>query len=138
MRERVTSSEVDVDVERGAWRVLRSERRVTVVRLSQLETPDMKDPAAIPPLQVFSGENVSVEVSRRRAGLPFFHRNMDADELIVCISGRARWETELGDFEVEAGDAILIPRGVAHRPAEVSGDYVALEIKYRGQLRPRA
>ncbi len=136
MKERVTSSEVDVELERGASRVLRSSREVRVLRLSDLQTPDLTDPAAIPPMQVFSGDNISVEVSRRRAGLPFFHRNLDADELIVCIRGRARWETDLGELEVTAGDAILIPRGIGHRPAEVSDDYLALEIKYRGHLRP--
>jgi len=138
MRERVTSSEVDIEVEAGQSTVRRAERQVRVVRLSELETPDMKDPAAIPPLQVFYGQGISVEVSRRRQGLPFMHRNMDADELIICVSGWAKWETETGNFEVRAGDAILIPRGIAHRPAEVSDDYLAVELKVSStKLMPR-
>ncbi|MFP3219006.1 MAG: hypothetical protein RXQ99_10515, partial [Acidianus sp.] len=90
MRERVTSSEIDIEVDVSRSAVRKAERQIRVVRLSELETPDMKDPAAIPPLQVFYGQDISVEVSRRRQGLPFMHRNMDADELIICVSGWAK------------------------------------------------
>ncbi len=136
--ERVTSSDLDIEVPReGRARVIKASRHVKVISLRDLRTPDMEDPAAIPPLQAFRGQgSISVEVSRRRAGLPFFHRNLDADELIVCLTGRARWETEEGTFNVEEGQAILIPRGIAHRPAEVSGDYLAMEIKVSGRLDP--
>ncbi|ESQ26751.1 MAG: homogentisate 1,2-dioxygenase [uncultured Acidilobus sp. JCHS] len=88
--------------------------------------------------EVFYGQGISVEVSRRRQGLPFMHRNMDADELIIRVSGWAKWETETGNFEVRARDAILIPRGIAHRPAEVNDDYLAVELKVSStKLMPR-
>ena len=139
LRERVTGAGLDVEVPLASLgRVLRSSRHVRVVSLRDLETPDMRDPAAIPPLQAFRGRgSISVEVSRRREGLPFLHRNLDADELIVCLRGGAVWETEEGSFEVSEGQAIFIPRGVAHRPARVWGDYLAVEIKVsEGSIEP--
>jgi len=66
------------------------------------------------------------------------HRNVDADELIIRVSGQAKWETETGNFDVRAGDAIFVPRGIAHRPAEVNDDYLAVELKVSStKLMPR-
>ncbi|MCS7142192.1 MAG: homogentisate 1,2-dioxygenase [Aigarchaeota archaeon] len=72
----------------------------------------------------------SVEVSKRRRPMPFWHRNMDNDELIICLNGKVTWETELGKAVLTPGTMILIPRGVAHRVVpEESPQYVAIEIK---------
>lgn len=72
----------------------------------------------------------SVEVSKRRRPMPFWHRNMDNDELIVCIQGAVTWETDLGKIMLTSGKIIMIPRGVAHRVIpEESPQYVALEMK---------
>ncbi len=72
----------------------------------------------------------SVEVSKRRRPMPFWHRNMDNDELIICMSGKVTWETELGKITLTPGHMFLIPRGVAHRVIpEESPQYVAIEIK---------
>ncbi|MEM4303252.1 MAG: cupin domain-containing protein [Candidatus Caldarchaeum sp.] len=72
----------------------------------------------------------SIEVSKRRKPMPFWHRNMDNDELIICINGKVTWETELGKITLTPGHMFIIPRGVAHRVIpEESSQYVAIEIK---------
>jgi len=72
----------------------------------------------------------SLEVSKRRKPMPFWHRNMDNDELVICINGRVTWETELGKAVLTPGQMFMIPRGVAHRVIPDEGtEYVAIEIK---------
>jgi quercetin dioxygenase-like cupin family protein len=62
--------------------------------------------------------------------MPFWHRNWDNDELIICISGEATWETEVGTIKLNPGKMIIIPRGIAHRViVEGNTNYIAIEIK---------
>lgn len=72
----------------------------------------------------------SMEVSKRRKEMPFWHRNMDNDELIICMQGSVTWETDLGKISLTPGRIIMIPRGVSHRviPKE-SPQYIAIEMK---------
>lgn len=41
--------------------------------------------------------------------------NGDGDDLLFLYSGKATLETPFGDLAVEAGDYVLVPRGVIHR-----------------------
>ena len=40
---------------------------------------------------------------------------MDYHEIIFCIRGALRWETEIGTVTLKGGEMILIPKGIAHR-----------------------
>jgi homogentisate 1,2-dioxygenase len=73
----------------------------------------------------------TVELSKRRVSMPFWHRNWDNDELILCIDGEAVWETEAGTIKLNPGKMIVIPRGIAHRVVIENNatNYVAVEIK---------
>jgi quercetin dioxygenase-like cupin family protein len=107
----------------------------------RLEVLDVRDPALRPsnqdaaegtPLPVFQAPGVRVDVSkRRRAPMPFWHRNLEHDELIFCHQGAMTWETELGTVTLRAGQMLLIPQGVAHRavPPEGDGENILIELK---------
>jgi quercetin dioxygenase-like cupin family protein len=45
----------------------------------------------------------------------FWHRNIDDHEIIFCVKGALRWETEMGTKTMHPGDMLLIPKGIAHR-----------------------
>jgi homogentisate 1,2-dioxygenase len=133
-KEKITSDEVDIEYEKDKVTLKKLTRMTKKLSFAGIETPDMKDPLAIPPLRLVSSDNLSIEFSRRRFSLPFYHRNMDYDELIICLKGKALWETETGNFELNEGEMLIIPRGIAHRPINPSNYYMALEIKYKNKL----
>lgn len=107
----------------------------------RLEVVDVHDPALRPtnqeaaegtPLPVFQAPGARVDVSKRRhAAMPFWHRNLEHDELIFCHQGAMTWETELGTVTLRAGQMLLIPQGVAHRavPPEGDGENILIELK---------
>lgn len=85
------------------------------------------------PLRMFDGKVVKVDLSKRsKEDMNFWHRNVDAHELIFCVKGALRWETELGVRILRPGDMLFIPRGITHRSAlcEESGEEnVLVELK---------
>jgi len=79
-------------------------------RPSNYNLPDGK------PLRLFDAKTVKVDLSKRSVeDMNFWHRNVDAHEIIFCVKGALEWETELGTRVLEEGDMLFIPRGIVHR-----------------------
>ncbi|MEP6571772.1 MAG: cupin domain-containing protein [Gemmatimonadota bacterium] len=48
---------------------------------------------------------------------PFaWHHHVDADELFLVVRGRFTMEFRERSVELEAGEMIVVPRGIEHRP----------------------
>ena len=78
--------------------------------------PENYDKADGTPLRLFDGAGVKIDVSKRsKEDMGFWHRNVDAHEIIICIKGALRWETEMGVKTMHEGDMMFIPKGIAHR-----------------------
>lgn len=96
-------------------------------------SPANFDKADGAPLRVLASPAAKVDISKRsREDMGFWHRNIDHSEIIICVRGALRWETELGTRVLQPGQALLIPRGVAHRSAlceESVEENVLIEIK---------
>ena len=45
-----------------------------------------------------------------------WHRHPDEDEFFLCLNGAFRMEFRDRSVELRAGDCIVVPRGVEHRP----------------------
>lgn len=89
------------------------------------------------PLPLVDSEHLRIDLSKRtKEPMSFWHRNNDADEVIICMEGGLIWETELGTIQLDRGEMLVIPRGVAHRslPGKGSQTNVAVELKVKGQL----
>jgi len=57
-----------------------------------------------------------VRVVSEREGDPIPEHTHEEDEVAYVVSGRVRVHMEgRGDFDIEEGNAILIPKGVKHR-----------------------
>lgn len=68
------------------------------------------------PLRLYTSPGCKVDVSKRsKEDMGFWHRNIDAHEIIFCVRGALRWETEMGVRTMHPGDMLLIPKGIAHR-----------------------
>lgn len=105
-----------------------------VIKYASLVPPNMEKPDGST-MKLLSGDGVSIELSKRRTVMPFWHRNMDFDEVIICVKGNATWKTENGVYELTAGEMLYIPRGVSHTATAASdSDYIAIEVKTRTQL----
>ena len=103
---------------------------------------DVFDPAFRPenynradgtPLRLFDAKSVKVDLSKRsKEDMGYWHRNVDFHEIIFCVRGALRWETEIGTVTLRAGQMILIPKGISHRSmlcAESAEENVLLELK---------
>lgn len=85
------------------------------------------------PLRLYDGKVTKIDLSKRsKEDMGFWHRNNDAHEIIFCIKGALRWETEMGTRVMRPGDMLFIPRGIAHRSTlcdESETENVLLELK---------
>lgn len=90
------------------------------------------------PLRVLTSTAAKLDVSKRsHESMGFWHRNVDDTEVIVCVQGALRWETELGSHVLHEGQFLVIPRGIAHRSAldrESSTENILLEVKIAGDV----
>lgn len=105
-----------------------------VINYSRLDPPNMDKPDG-PTKKLLISDGISIELSKRRAVMPFWHRNMDFDEVIICVKGNAVWKTENGTYELSEGEMLYIPRGVSHTAAAASdSQYMAIEVKSKEKL----
>ena len=128
--EKLTSKGIELNFNRELKNIKQSFSAETeFVDTSKLLPPNMLSSSG-PTMKILKSEETSIELSKRREKMPFWHRNMDFDEVIICISGEALWKTETGEFHLKPGTLIHIPRGVSHTVIAKEGtDYTAIEIK---------
>jgi len=107
----------------------------------KLLTYDITDPKLKPenfdkpggtPMTLFRADTLRVDLSKRtKEAMNFWHRSCDFHELIFCFKGSIIWETELGNAELNAGQMMIIPKGVAHRssPGQTESENIIVELK---------
>jgi 2-furoyl-CoA dehydrogenase 2Fe-2S iron sulfur subunit len=96
-------------------------------------SPSNIDKADGTPLRLYTSDRVKVDVSKRRKhDMGFWHRNIDAHEIIFCVKGALKWETEMGVKIMHPGDMLFIPKGIGHRSMlceDSTDDNVLIELK---------
>jgi homogentisate 1,2-dioxygenase len=68
----------------------------------------------------------------------FFYRNAQGDELVYVSEGTGVLETLMGDLSYQAGDYVIIPRGITHRWRLAAGMQRLLIMESAGPIRPPA
>ena len=133
--ERITSKGIDVWIERTKQPTkLTTSGKTELIPYASMTPANMLRPDG-ETLKLLVGEGVSIEVSKRRSPMPIWHRNMDYDEVIICVKGEAKWMTEGGEFLLKAGEMLYIPRGISHSASAArDSDYMAIEVKSRATL----
>ena len=101
-------------------------------------TPSNLDKADGTPLRLYTSDRVKVDVSKRRKyDMGFWHRNIDAHEIIFCVKGALKWETEMGIKIMHPGDMLFIPKGIGHRSMlceDSTDENVLIELKIADEL----
>ncbi|OWP56850.1 MAG: hypothetical protein B2I17_03570 [Thermoplasmatales archaeon B_DKE] len=135
IREKLTSKGINIIYSRDQTNeVLEIGSKSEVIKFGSFTPPNMDLPDG-PTMKLLTGEGISIELSKRRATMPFWHRNMDYDEVIICVKGSAEWLTENGKYQLNEGEMLLIPRGVSHTAsANKESSYMAIEIKSKSPL----
>ncbi|WP_158736488.1 homogentisate 1,2-dioxygenase [Alteribacillus sp. YIM 98480] len=143
-KEKVTAS--------GRTYSIQRENQPTVVNSfdgPELTKINLKDPALKPtnmsdsdgtPMPILEADGLRFDLSKRtQKAMDFWHRSGDNDEVILCVEGQIKWETELGNVTLNAGEVLVIPRGIAHRslpgtPPE-GGNNLIVELKVKNPLK---
>ena len=67
-----------------------------------------------PPQAVFESKFIHIEYQNLQGRQPFYHRNVDVDEISYHAVGKRQVLTEIGCVNLEVGDMARIPVGVGH------------------------
>lgn len=90
------------------------------------------------PLRLFDSQPVKIDVSKRsKEDMGFWHRNVDFHEVIICVRGALRWETEMRTVVLKEGEMIVIPKGISHRSMlceDSLEENVLIELKVKDKL----
>jgi mannose-6-phosphate isomerase-like protein (cupin superfamily) len=101
-------------------------------------TPSNYNKADGTPLRLFDSPTLKIDVSKRsKEDMGFWHRNIDYNEVIFCVRGALRWETEMGTVTLKEGEMIVIPKGISHRSMlceESIEENVLIELKCTDKL----
>ena len=144
LREVITIDGINVEIQKAANPV----ENLGVLKMKELfhylsifdakYQPSNFNKADGSPLRLFDSPSVKIDVSKRsKEDMGFWHRNVDYHEVIFCVRGALRWETELGTVVLKEGEMIVIPKGITHRSMlcpESAAENVLIELKCRDKL----
>src|SRR5690554_3706329 len=109
----------------AAGRTYNVQRENVPTQVNSIDGPELlkinlKDSSLVPsnmsnsdgvPLPLLQADGIRIDLSKRtHEAMNFWHRSGDWDEVIICIEGQIKWETELGNATLNAGEMLLIPR----------------------------
>jgi mannose-6-phosphate isomerase-like protein (cupin superfamily) len=63
-----------------------------------------------------------------------WHHHDREDELFLVVHGRLRMRLRGGDRDIEAGELIVVPRGVEHCPVAITPEVHVLLLEPKGTL----
>jgi len=105
------------------------------VDTNALSPSDQGDPRGAP-LTMLSGDGIAISLSRRSEAMPFAEKNVDFHQIRFYHRGSFTLETELGAIEVEAGDFVVIPKGLIYRETPKAADNAILIFETEAIIRP--
>ncbi|SFO50127.1 homogentisate 1,2-dioxygenase [Pseudonocardia ammonioxydans] len=97
------------------------------VDTNELTPADLTDPEGSSTPLLY-GDGIAISFSRRAQPMPFTEVNADFHQIRFYHRGEHLLETELGRLEVEAGDFVVVPKGLAYRdsPRRTEGNAVLI------------
>lgn len=102
-----------------------------------LTPTDLDDPEG-EPLELYRNADCRLALSRRSVAMPFYVRDVDADELYFVHRGTGRFDTELGPLSYRPGHYVYLPKATTYRHVPDGGESVLLIIETTEELRAPA
>ena len=109
-----------------------------VLRMRHFQThrlPARQSPTLDRTPVLFNGD-VALSFVQPTASDDFLYRNAEGDELTFVAAGNGIVESQMGDLAYQAGDYVIIPRGIMHRWRLGGGEHRLLVIESAGAIRP--
>lgn len=97
--------------------------------------PQNKSPTLNRTPLLFNGD-VALSFVQPTVSDEFLYRNAEGDELVYVAEGAGVVESQMGDLPYQAGDYVVIPRGILHRWHLGSSAHRLLVIESAGPIRP--
>ena len=86
---------------------------------------------AYAPVNLASVDDFAIRLVKFRGEFERWHAHENEDESFIVLSGEVNFQTDQGDFILNAGEGIVIPKGLRHCPkaAEIGEMPLALIIE---------
>jgi homogentisate 1,2-dioxygenase len=116
------------------WVRIEGPLRHHAYRACDLVPADLADVRGMP-ATLLENADVAMRISRRSEPMPFYYRNADSDDVYFVHRGEGRIETDFGPVNFEAGDYVVIPRGITYRVVPATRDNLFLVIESQSEIR---
>ena len=74
---------------------------------------------------------LTIAMVRITPGAEVAKHTHEADDIIYIVSGKGKMEIEgMDDVNLVPGTFLRVPRGVAHKPYDIEGDFIAYDVFY--------
>jgi homogentisate 1,2-dioxygenase len=104
----------------------RDERPVFAMDIDSIPAHQPTSPKGVLPFVIFRGSSFHLEIAMPKTPMPFFHRNVRANETVFAHFGNGDRESLLGHVSTPVGSMTNYPRGIDHRVGERGGASICL------------
>ncbi len=102
------------------------QRPVFALDVATIPAHQPSAPKGVLPFVTFRGPSYHLEIAMPRTAMPFFHRNVRANETVFAHFGNGDRESLLGKVSTPVGSMTNYPKGIDHRVGERGGDSICL------------
>lgn len=101
-------------------------RPIFAIDIAAIPAHSPTSPKGVLPFVVFRGASYHLEIAMPKAAMPFFHRNVRANETVFAHFGSGDRESLLGKVSTPVGSMTNYPKGIDHRVGDRGGDSICL------------
>lgn len=113
----------------------RDEQPAFAIDLHTIPAHQPTSPKGVLPFVIFRGPSFHLEIAMPKTPMPFFHRNVRANETVFAHHGSGDRESLLGNVSSPVGSMTNYPKGIDHRVGERGGESTCLIWETLGDVR---
>jgi homogentisate 1,2-dioxygenase len=106
--------------------IANDQRPVFALDVGTIPAHQPSAPLGVLPFITFRGPSYHLEIAMPKTAMPFFHRNVRANETVFAHFGNGDRESLLGNVSTPVGSISNYPKGIDHRVGERGGESICL------------